>query len=589
MQGDTLTSSAGSWSGSPTGYSYQWQDCNSSGATCVNIAGATSSSYTLTAGDVGDTIRSVVTATNTGGSTSATSVQTAPVADPPPAPPAPPANTAAPVVTGTAMQGDTLTTSTGSWSGSPAGYSYQWLDCNSSGAACANVAGATSSSYTLTAGDVGDTIRSIVTATNTGGSTAVTSAPTAAVARAGGGGVACDLTATTSSYSAVVAGATAGQTVCLDPGDYSGWTGYTGPTCCITVTAAPGAAVTFNSGLTLNLSTVRNFTLDGSAAGGTMTIGGGLDMETSGDALQNKVLNLTFQNITFPEGSNVVIDGPENSNIAFDYDTFINGNADDSAYPACTNYYSNGAEVYLTYSTSPITTPSGVTVENSTFSSFAVDRQANPNPNRALESGAPLTIEHNVIEGYLDFPSCNHIDGLQLYGGGSGNVTFVGNLCYDDFDCIGAFDITRDNTITDNVCYDIEDGCFELYSDTDSVVSHNTMVLGGAGGADCFTGDCTSDILLDYTNKSSDPASIGGVYENNIGGLSNDGTLATDTNNLFSGAGAPNIDGSPTFVGGASPSTWAGFELAPSSPGHLAATDGTDVGIRPSAGFPPGG
>lgn len=89
-QGQTLTASNGSWSNSPTSYTRQWRRCNSSGAGCSNISGADSSSYTLGAADAGSTIRVVVTATNSHGSASATSSQTAPVvahrSDPPSGP-----------------------------------------------------------------------------------------------------------------------------------------------------------------------------------------------------------------------------------------------------------------------------------------------------------------------------------------------------------------------------------------------------------------------------------------------------------------------------------------------------------------------
>ena len=48
-------------------YAYQWQRCDAAGATASTIAGATGTTYTLTAADVGSTIRVVVTATNAGG------------------------------------------------------------------------------------------------------------------------------------------------------------------------------------------------------------------------------------------------------------------------------------------------------------------------------------------------------------------------------------------------------------------------------------------------------------------------------------------------------------------------------------------
>jgi hypothetical protein len=77
QQGSTLTASTGSWTNNPTSYAYQWRDCTTSG--CSNIGGATSSTYTLTSSDVGDKIDVVVTATNAGGSGSATSSQVGPV------------------------------------------------------------------------------------------------------------------------------------------------------------------------------------------------------------------------------------------------------------------------------------------------------------------------------------------------------------------------------------------------------------------------------------------------------------------------------------------------------------------------------
>lgn len=76
-------------------------------------------------------------------------------------------NTVPPAITGTAQRGQTLTTSTGTWTFDLAflDYTYRWLRCDAAGNNCVAIPGATSHYYTLTAADVGSTIRSEVTAT----------------------------------------------------------------------------------------------------------------------------------------------------------------------------------------------------------------------------------------------------------------------------------------------------------------------------------------------------------------------------------------------------------------------------------------
>jgi len=71
-----------------------------------------------------------------------------------------------PIVTGTAQQGQTLAAAPGTWSAADASFSYQWQRCDSAGANCVDVAGATGQTYAVTSADVGSTLRVMVTAAN---------------------------------------------------------------------------------------------------------------------------------------------------------------------------------------------------------------------------------------------------------------------------------------------------------------------------------------------------------------------------------------------------------------------------------------
>ena len=162
-----LTASSGAWSSAtPITFAYQWQLCDATGANCLSIDGATGPTYATGSADVGGTLRVAVTATNADGSTEAVSDPTAVIA-----PASAPANTAAPTISGDAKQGKVLTAQDGAWTGTPPiAFAYEWLLCSASGGSCSVVSGATSSTYTPTAADVGSAFRVAVTASNIAGS-----------------------------------------------------------------------------------------------------------------------------------------------------------------------------------------------------------------------------------------------------------------------------------------------------------------------------------------------------------------------------------------------------------------------------------
>jgi len=80
-----------------------------------------------------------------------------------------PANETPPTITGAAQQGQTLTEHNGKWSNEPTSFAYQWLQCDSSGNNCKEIAGATAQTYVPTSSDVGHTIRVRETASNARG------------------------------------------------------------------------------------------------------------------------------------------------------------------------------------------------------------------------------------------------------------------------------------------------------------------------------------------------------------------------------------------------------------------------------------
>jgi hypothetical protein len=171
-EGSTLTASTGTWTNSPTSFAYQWQRCASDGTGCGDVNGATDKTYTPTSGDVSHTARVVVTATNADGKASASSEPSA-IVDSKNGP----SNTVKPTVTGTAVVGEQLRVSNGSWSPTPTSFSRQWQRCNADGNGCLNISGATGATYGVRSADVGHRLRALVTARASGGTaTAVSNA-----------------------------------------------------------------------------------------------------------------------------------------------------------------------------------------------------------------------------------------------------------------------------------------------------------------------------------------------------------------------------------------------------------------------------
>jgi len=336
----------------------------------------------------------------------------------------------------------------------------------------------------------------------------------------------CDRNASdASSLSTEFAAAAGGETICLATGSYGTWTGGNKS---VTITAADGAtptiAIDFNNG-------------DGGITLDNLTITNG--------SIVNSASNITIRNSTFT--GILLFDNVYNSNILLEDNThnnieFVDGNpAGRISFP-----YGDGA------------TSSGVTIRNSVFRGGSAD---------GIQTGVGVNIYNNEFDNIQENGNPTaHTDSIQLIGAYGSVVR--GNYVHDGATGIVAYDGVTHVLIEHNVVTTISrpEG-IELYSDVSSTIQHNTI---------------KGSIYLDH--KPADPAGTGTIVKDNIatsvtkvGGSS----TAQQTNNLLSSGGgaAGDITGTPTFIGGSHPTSYAGYKLADGSTGQAGASDGEDIGV----------
>ena len=166
LVGDTLTVLTGTWTGSPDSFGYEWYDCLPvGGGGCHPNEVGTSSTYVLASSDLGGQVYAFVRAHNASGWSSFTESDNVlgPIVAPVPS------NTTAPQISGSGSVGATLSVSTGSWSGSPTAFAYQWWRCVfGSGTGCmpSSISGDNSSTYTITSSELNSDVWATVQAQN---------------------------------------------------------------------------------------------------------------------------------------------------------------------------------------------------------------------------------------------------------------------------------------------------------------------------------------------------------------------------------------------------------------------------------------
>jgi hypothetical protein len=216
----------------------------------------------------------------------------------------------------------------------------------------------------------------------------------------------------------------------------------------------------------------------------------------------------------------------------------------------------------------------GGTIRNSTFS--GIGGQASDGiqflggTKNSLISGNHFTGIKESLCGSV------HCDAVQFYGAGANN-TIDGNYFEQGDTFIMAPDGTSTTTVTDNVF----DG---------SGMSYVDKIQFGSAGSAVFRHNTVRDVRTSFDSKTGSPASTNLVAKDNIMvGSSSFKTTngsgcsgCTISNNVFddsgSATGSGNLIGTPSFTGGASPTSYGGYKLASGSVGKNAATDGNDMG-----------
>ena len=377
---------------------------------------------------------------------------------------------------------------------------------------------------------------------------------------------ACDLNATTSNFAAQLSAAQPGQTVCLATGNYGTFAGANKSSPGVTITAQSGATPTMGINF-CSSAAVSWLTLD------TITIPGG--------EICGPTNNVTFQNSHFTAELDIYQSGGvynnacsscpaiSSSNIVFDND--LNDSASD---PNATGTF-GGDIVFIKGPNGPTDPSAGITVKNSQFTSGCNDGID------VLGAGHGVTIgPGNVFHGLLQGSCANHVDSIQVSGTDVPGPTITGNYFYNDTTGMTSYDYANDGLINNNVMSGvIQDSLLIAGWDSSSVVEHNTVIGDQIICGQTHEGNnCTAIIRNNITRQFS----VGGGTATGQTPAYFDYNLCTSGSCDFGNntAGPHSLSGTPTYVGGSSPTTYAGFALTSGSLGQNAGSDGKDIGIN---------
>lgn len=185
----------------------------------------------------------------------------------------------------------------------------------------------------------------------------------------------------------------------------------------------------------------------------------------------------------------------------------------------------------------------------------------------------PNNIFSNILQNVCDVANPgSHCDAIQFYGAGPNNV-INGNY----FDSVHTYIMAPDGTENVTVTNNVFNGA--------SVPDYVDKIQFGSAENPRFEHNTLRNVRVSFDSKPGNAATTNAVAQNNL--MAAGSSFKTSGGNGCSGCTiSNNLSGTPTFVGGANPTTYSGFQLTSSSMGYRAATDGRDMGAIVSASPP---
>jgi hypothetical protein len=344
-----------------------------------------------------------------------------------------------------------------------------------------------------------------------------------------------------------------GTTVlCFSSGSYGEINLYNAhPSGIVRMIPASGASAVMG---VLNLNGVSNLTITGFNSGSQ--ISGGLQIVNAG---QGDSSNITFSNNDMGASSVLIRD-----NVMANANILISGNT-------ITNYITGGGfePAMMVLNTGTSNCPNGIVFRGNHVDGSIGDGMGTGGP------ACGTQFLNNEIENFVQ-SSCGgvHCDGFQDVGN-SVQTLIEGNYFHNNSLCFGLYDGSSGMIIRNNVCSTASDSGYwmQFGGALNITFSHNTVIsAAGAQYGNDHEGDPSSNVTFINNIFPSQPSQ-------NVGEPIS-GTLTSNYNLCVSACtGANSITGSPTFVGGATPATYAGYTLTAESSGYRDGSDGRDIGV----------